>query len=220
MIDLEHSFGFTSTFYLLNGSGGRYGARSGSGILPELVKGIPNTWDVGIHYNYDTYLHYERFRAQLEELSNIVPNAIEVGRAHYLRFDSEQSLSFLESFGIRCDESAGYPDRIGYRCGIGGCFQAYDTSSAKPLDIWEVPMVIMDGTLADQYGKNSLDAFSRLLSHLGRVGGALSLLYHPGAFYNPEFPKMLGEYHKLLIECRQLRARSTTALTLIKAISH
>lgn len=34
IIEVEREYGFTSAFYLLNGSKGRYGARSGSDILP------------------------------------------------------------------------------------------------------------------------------------------------------------------------------------------
>ena len=41
MIDLERTFGFTSTFYLINGSGGRFGARSGSDILGDVAEVIP-----------------------------------------------------------------------------------------------------------------------------------------------------------------------------------
>ena len=211
MIDLEWQCGFTSAFYLLNGGKGRFGARSGSGMLPEVVRAVPGDWDIGIHYNYNTYLNRERFKAQLDSLAAIAPRSCTAGRAHYLRFDAERSLPFLESFGLRCDESAGYPDRIGYRCGVGGCFQAFDTAADKPLNIWEIPLTIMDGTLVSQYPGNPVGAFSRLLSHLSRIGGGLSLVFHPGLFFNPEFPEMLSLYHRLLTEARHVDARSITA---------
>ncbi|UCD16729.1 MAG: hypothetical protein JSV44_09750 [Candidatus Zixiibacteriota bacterium] len=214
MINLEREFGYTSSFYLLNGSGGRYGARSGSKLLPDLIEAVPEQWDIGMHYNYDTHLHHERFQTQLDELNAIVPGGIKCGRAHYFRFDSKKSLPFLESFGIECDESAGYSDRIGYRCGIGGCFQPYDAASGKALNIYEIPAVIMDTTLVDQYGEKSLARFRYLMNHLGCIGGALSLIFHPGNFHNPELRRMLGIYHKLLIECRQLEVQSQTPLAL------
>jgi len=217
MIDLERIFDFNSTFYLLNGSAGRYGARSGTQILPEIVQAAGESRDVGIHYNYDTFLDYDRFGRQLDELAHIVGRKITVGRAHYLRFAPEKSLPFLESFGIRCDESAGYADRIGYRCGIGGCFQAYDFASERALDICEVPIVVMDATLQSQYPDEPWEAFGRLIEHLSRVGGALSLIFHPGQFHNPEFPWMLGLYHRILLECRRRGAVSQTALFLAEA---
>ena len=217
MIDLERNFDFNSTFYLLNGSAGRYGARSGTRILPEIVRAAGKRWDVGIHYNYDTFLDHDRFGRQLNELARVIDRKITVGRAHYLRFAPEKSLPFLESFGIRCDESAGYADRIGYRCGIGVCFQAYDIASERPLDICEVPIVVMDATLQSQYPDKPWEAFGRLLEHLSRVGGALSLIFHPGQFHNPEFPSMVGLYHRILLECRRRGAVSRTALALAEA---
>lgn len=219
MIDLERQFGYSSTFYLINGSGGRFGARSGAGLIPDVVRLVSGMWRLGVHYNYDTYLDHARLSSQLQGIVDLAPNALGTGRAHYLRFDPARSLPFLAESGFRVDESAGYPDRIGYRCGIGGCFQAYDLSRDSPLDIWEVPLTIMEETLMRQYGHDSLRVFSRLLSHLRSVGGALSVVYHPGVFFNPEFPEFLGMYHRLLIEARQLGARSMTASELVDKYS-
>jgi len=218
MIDLEKCFGYRSTFYMLNGRKGRFCARSGLAIIPELLKGIPPEWDIGLHYNYDTFLNDERFKAQTEQLQEVTDLDIVVGRAHYLRFDPEKSFSFLQKYSICIDESSGYADRIGYRNGIAGCFQVYDTVSKGPLDIWELPMTIMDTTLVRQYGSKSIDRFSQLLYHLSRVGGALSVIFHPGQFFNPEHKQMLGVYHKMLIECRQIGALSKTARSLVDNI--
>ena len=216
MIDLEQSFGYVSSLYLLNGQGGRFGARSGSVLLPAMVKGIPNGWDIGMHYNYDTMLNRKSFEKQYSELNEIIPGRILAGRAHYLRFDPEKSFKFLQSYGIKVDESAGFADRIGYRCGIAGCFQVYDSASDQTLDIWELPMTIMDSTLANQYNKDAIKEFGRLLTHLKCVGGAISVVFHPGQFFNPEHKNMLGLYHKILIECRQHGAVSKSACTLIQ----
>jgi hypothetical protein len=218
MITLERMFGYTSTFYLLNGSGGRFGARSGSALLPELISTVPNNWAIGMHYNYDTFLDSEKFSGQRQELSSILGYEPVTGRAHYLRFDPEQSFLFLSKQGITIDESVGYSDRIGYRCGIGGCFQAYDPTAEKALNIWEIPMVIMDDTMLSQYGPETIVVLKRLLQHLSKVGGALSVIFHPGAFYNPEFPEMHRLYHKMLIASRDLGCRSETAPALYDKI--
>lgn len=218
MIDLERCFGFRSTFYLLNGSGGRFGARSGIEVIPDLISKVPSEWDIGIHYNYDTYLDEERFSAQLKELGDLLGSRPVVGRAHYLRFDGGKSLGFLQNFGIRVDESSGYSDRIGFRNGIGGCFQGYDPESNEQLDIFEVPLTILEATLVGQYGSDAIRQFSRTLKHLGSVGGALTLLYHPGVFFNPEHRDHLGLYHKMLMECRDQGAVSRTARSLVDEI--
>lgn len=219
MIDLERTFGFTSTFYLINGSGGRFGARSGSAILSEIAEVVPGGWDIGMHYNYVTFLEPEQFHKQHEELTKIIGRPLAAGRAHYLRFDSQRSLEFLSSFGIRVDESAGYADSIGYRTGAAGCIEGYDRAKDRALDIREVPLVVMDATLLNQYGNNSAEVFRRMVRHLACIGGAISVLFHPGQFHNPEFPSMLGLYHRLLIELRDAGAVSHTALSLAETIS-
>ncbi len=219
MIDLERCFSCRSTFYLLNGSGGRFGARSGIGVIPELISKIPADWDTGVHYNYDTFLSEDRISAQLDELSAALGSKPTVGRAHYLRFDGEKSLRFLRDFGIRVDESSGYSDRIGFRNGIGGCFQGYDPKSNEPLDIFEVPLTIQEATLVSQYGSDAIRRFSMILRHLGSVGGALSMVFHPGMFFNPEHRDHLGLYHKMLMECRDQGAVSRPARSLIDKIT-
>jgi hypothetical protein len=211
MINIERIFGYKSTFYLLNGHGGRYGARSGSGILRELISSIPSGWKIGIHYNYNTFQNHDSFAKQKEELAEIIGRSPIVGRAHYLRFDSALSPSFLESHGISVDESAGYPDFIGFRAGLGGCFNPYDFNEDRELKILEIPMNIMDATLLDQYKDNAPDRLECWLRHFSRIGGAISMIFHPGFFYNPEFPGRLGLYHKLLHVCRKYEAKSLTA---------
>jgi hypothetical protein len=180
---------------------------------------IPSGWDIGIHYNYDTFLNRDLFSRQYDELQKELKSKTISGRAHYLRFDSGKSFSFLSQFGIRVDESSGFSDYIGYRNGIAGCFQVFDTAAGKPIEMWEVPMTIMDATMVRQYGADALKVYSAMIRHLSRIGGAMTVLFHPGAFYNPEFSEMNGIYHKILMESRRLRAQSMTAVDMINQIT-
>ncbi|MDX9856230.1 MAG: hypothetical protein RBT76_00395 [candidate division Zixibacteria bacterium] len=211
LITLERTFGYRSTFYILNGTGGRFGARSGSKLLASLVGAISDTWEIGIHYNYDTHLDHDRFSRQQAELHAIAGRTVSTGRAHYLRFDPVKSLPFYRAHGITLDESVGYPDRIGYRVAVGGCYRPYDPESEREMDMWQVPMVVMENTLLAQYADNSLRAFTDLLNHLSRVGGALSLIFHPGLFYNPEFRTHRRLYHRMLQTGRDHGAFGWTA---------
>jgi len=214
MVDVERMLGYTSTFYFLNGSGGRFGARSGSALILEALSQIPADSPVGVHYNYDTLLDAEKFNTQLAALSAYLSKPISAGRAHYLRFDPEKSFSFFADSGIKCDESVGYPDCIGYRCGIAGAFQPYDHLTGRALSLLEVPLTIIESTLVDQYPREPVKVFNQLLTHISRIGGAVSLLFHPGLFFNPEFPETRGLYRCLLGVARQLSAQSSPGLEL------
>lgn len=218
MADLESVFGATSTYYLLNGTGGRFGARSSLADIRRLVERLSPSRDFGIHYNYDTFLDKEKFAAQLSQLQQIVPTKIVSGRAHYLRFDPFRSYSFLTQFGIYVDESSGWADFVGYRNGIAGCFQAYDNDRNAPLDIWEVPMTVMELALVTQHGNGAISYVEKQLHHLSRIGGALTVLFHPGQFFNPEHAATLGTYHEIFKRCRQHQAVFLTARQMVDRI--
>jgi hypothetical protein len=214
MIAIERMLGFTSSLYFLNGTGGRFGARSGSGLIPDVAAATPAGWDLGLHYNYDTHLDPHEFAVQRISLESMLGRRVVTGRAHYLRFDPARSWSFYASMGIQTDETLGYYDRIGYRAGIAGPFQPYDTESKQALPLVEMPMVIMEGALVEQYPSDPVEAFERHLSHIAVVGGAVSLLFHPGQFHNPEYPETLGLYRRLLGCARHMGARSINACDL------
>ncbi|HVP06831.1 MAG TPA: hypothetical protein VMS71_03240 [Candidatus Acidoferrum sp.] len=218
MLDIERCFRFTSTLYLLNGAKGRFGARSPLAETRRLAKLVPPAWEIGMHYNYNTFLDPSAFSSQLDQLKQIVPNRIISGRAHYLHFDPFRSFSFLQQYGICTDESSGWPDYVGFRNGIAGCFQAYDLKQNTPLDIWEVPLTIVENALANQHGAESLPVVENLLRHLRSIGGALTILFHPGRFHNPESPRTLFLYHEILKAGRRVEATSLTARQLVDRI--
>jgi hypothetical protein len=217
LVEAERRRSFRSAFYFLNGSGGRFGARSGSGLLPEAVGSIPAGWTVGMHYNYDTLLDETRFAAQKSELERLTGRPITTGRAHYLRLHPVASYPFLARQGIRCDESGGYPDRVGFRYGIAGPFEPYDPDSRSVVGLRELPLVVMDGTLVDRFRGESVAEFRRLAGHVATLGGALGVLAHPGAFHNPELPEVGGVYEDLLDVVRELGGEGAPADELVAA---
>lgn len=214
MIEVERMLGFTSSLYILNGTGGRFGARSGVDLIPAVAAVTPKGWDLGLHYNYDTHLDQSKFRAQKLELESILGRNVKAGRAHYLRFNSDLSWCFYDDMGIRADESLGYYDRIGYRAGIAGPFHPYDHRTGQAVSLIEIPLVMMDSTLVEQYSDDPVSAFEMHLRHLSEVGGAVSLLFHPGQFNNPEYPEMLGLYRRLLGKAHEIGARTINAADL------
>jgi len=206
MIEMEKSYGAVSILYLLNGTRGRYGARSSPELVRELAALIPEGWELGMHYNYDTHLNGARFSSQKAELEELTGREMTSGRAHYLRFDPEKSPPFYTGQGIRCDETSGFVDYTGFRNGIAGLFNPWKAQDGEALDLLELPMTVMESTLVNQYGERANEALKRLLAHLKAVGGALTVLFHPDKFDNPEFPHLMGAYEAWLKECRSAGA--------------
>lgn len=218
MVDVERMFGARSVFYMLNGMRGRFGARSGSKPLCEALREIPDEWAVGMHYNYDTLLDSDKFTKQKHELERIANRQLHTGTAHYLRFDPARSWSFLADHGIQCDESVGYPNVIGYRCGIGGIFQPFDVKAGRPISLWEIPLVAMDQVLLARNSEAPAAVVERMIIHLGRIGGAFSVLFHPGMFFNPEFPECQGSYVKILKVLNDHNCRGESSVSLLERV--
>jgi len=207
MLDLERQFGFRSVSYMLNGAGGRFGARSGSAIAREYLRGLVPGWEAGMHYNHDTFGDAVRFEAQKRELQPLVDGGIVSGRAHYLRFDPLVSPAFVAGHGIRLDESLGWAERLAYRGGIAGPFRPMDPDGTRPLDLLELPLVFTDTPLIEA---RAAGRFERMFGHLQRIGGMATILFHPGVFDNPEQPEADGLYFEILRAARQAGSRSWT----------
>ena len=73
----------------------------------------------------------------------------------------------------------------------------------------------MDVALLGQYPKDPVGAIHRMITHLSRIGGAFSVLFHPGVFFNPEFPEYLGVYRRILQLFRDQECRGETATSLM-----
>jgi hypothetical protein len=214
MLNVERRFGYRSIMYVLNGRGGRFGARSGLGAVRKLLEQVPAGWEIGIHYNYDTFHQPGRFAAQKAEIEALIGEAVMAGRAHYLRFDPRRSPAFVAERGIRFDESIGWYSQNGYKAGIAGPFRPLNEAVDTRLEVIELPLVFMDVNLVE--GEDGYLSFKNLFGHLEKIGGVISLLFHPGTFANPERPDLEGLYLRILEFANEARARNLMPSDIIR----
>jgi len=71
-----------------------------------------------------------------------------------------------------------------------------DPAIGNPLPLIELPLTFMAANLSD--GADGFAVFSQMFTHLKKIGGVLSLLFHPGTFANPEKPALTGLYARVL----------------------
>lgn len=210
IMKIESHYNYLSSFYFLNGTGGRFGARAKPEHILEASRQIPDNWNIGIHYNYNHYSDAKCFESQVAELTKILGLRPLSGRAHYLRFDPEKSFDLLVRHNIICDESLGYSDVIGYRCGIAGPYNPYNNETESAYPLWEIPLTMMESALVQEYQIDYVNIFNKHLHHLSKVGGAISLLFHPGLLENPEFPETFHLYPKLLEAMKMMSIEGTS----------
>ncbi|WIM13730.1 polysaccharide biosynthesis C-terminal domain-containing protein [Enhydrobacter sp.] len=214
MLAVERRLGYRSIMYVLNGTGGRFGARSGLETVRKLLERAPTGWEIGIHYNYDTFHQRARFASQKAEIEALAGKAVTAGRAHYLRYDPRKSPAFVAEQGIRFDESIGWSSQNGYKAGIAAPFRPLDEAGGARLDVIELPLVFMDASLAE--GEDGFVSFKTLFGHLEKIGGVMSLLFHPGTFANPEKPNLEGLYMRILEFAHEARARNLMPSDIIR----
>lgn len=191
MQDIEFQFGFRSIFYFLNGTGGRFGARSGSPIIREFAKNIRSNFEIGVHYNYQYAFDPLKLKKQIDEISHLTGRPVISGRAHYLIFDPLESAKVLAKCGIRVDESIGFVEENSFRLGFAGAFRSWSGLPDEHDPLVEIPLSFMDRNTIPCNDEND---FYKMIAEVEKFGGLISIVFHPGYFNNPEFPKLQGQY--------------------------
>jgi hypothetical protein len=190
---VERAHDARSTFFLMAGHGHPADGAAPEAyerLRPKLVETLLEAEvEIGLHGSYlaaDDLEQLARERALLAQLDGPL-----IGhRYHYLRVDPDRNLASLAGIGFRYDSSLGFPDAIGFRAGSAHSFRPWDFARERPADLVEVPLAVMDATLADERyaGLSADEAKPRILSLLdwaAEHGGAFSVLWHPERFDAP-----------------------------------
>lgn len=142
--------------------------------------------EVGLHGSYTAADDPSQLALEAERLRDLA-GEVSGHRYHYLRLDIQRNLAAIQQLGFSYDCSLGFPDQPGFRAGIAQPFRPWDFEADRPFDLVEIPLAIMDTTLAEEryLGLSARQAEPRLLGLLDWArenGGAFSLLWHPGSF--------------------------------------
>jgi hypothetical protein len=162
--------------------------------------------EVGLHGSYLAAEDGEKLAAETKELERLA-GRLAGHRYHYLRIDPHRNLVPLGGLGFRYDTTLGFPDAIGFRAGIAHPFRPWDFERDEPASIVEVPLAVMDATLAEEryQGLSAAAAKPQLIALLdwaAEHGGGFSILWHPDRFDAPTARGWDRLYFELLDEVR------------------
>lgn len=137
--------------------------------------------EVGLHPSYAAYDHPGRLGAERDRLAAVLGGAPRGVRTHYLRWIEPTTPRLLDRAGFVLDSTLGFSHREGFRRATAVPFRLYDLDANRPLDVWEVPLTVMDTTLFTHRGLRPDEAdtaVAAVFSAAKRVGGCVVLLWH------------------------------------------
>lgn len=193
LIRITRSRGASQTFFVMAGHNHPADGAAPEAydlLRPRLVETLQRAGaEIGLHGSYtaadDADVLGEEKR-RLEALAGPVSGH----RYHYLRVDPLRNLSPLAELGLRYDTTLGFADRPGFRAGIAHPFRPWDHRAERPLDLVEIPLALMDVTLAEaRYLGLSAAAAEQHVRELVRFaaaqGGGFAVLWHNDRFDPP-----------------------------------
>jgi hypothetical protein len=197
-----------STFFVMARHEHRADGASYEVLRPKVVEAIRGAGaEVGLHGSYIGAEVMTKLAAEAETLRRLA-GVVTGHRYHYLRIDPHRNLVPLGGLGFRYDTTLGFPDAIGFRAGIAHPFQPWDFAREEPASIVEVPLAVMDATLAKEryQGLSAAAAKPQLIALLdwaAEHGGGFSILWHPDRFDAPSARGWDRLYFELLDAVRE-----------------
>lgn len=195
ILDAEDRFGFNSSWYMLCARTSNYDARYE--LLSPRIRRLMQELrargrEVGVHGSFNTYLWPERLAAERERLKVAAGEARSGGRQHYLRFRVPDTWDAYTRAGLAYDSTLGFAGQEGFRTGLCYPYRPPGSDDLMPATLWELPLMVMDGTLRD-YRKlkpaDAWDAIMDMVSATRTFNGVLTMLWHNSFLDREDYPE-------------------------------
>lgn len=210
IMDISENNGLTSTFYFICG---RTNPSKDADYEPDhaaikdlILRIYRRGHTIGLHPSYNTYNRPSLIALEAHRLRRIcaeenIQQSTWGARMHYLRWQNPITLQGLEQAGIDYDDTLGYADHAGFRCGTCHEYPAFDLLERKQLQIKIRPLIVMECTVMGRRYMNlgashvAFEKMKELKEACRNVNGCFSLLWHNTELFLPEQRKI---YQNLL----------------------
>jgi hypothetical protein len=188
LADLSSEYHFPSVFNFMAAAPTQWD--DGYDLSDPLVRTIiqklsAEGFEIGFHPSYRTMDNPALLAREKEHFDAVVGPGKHGVRQHYLRLRVPASWRTLEKLGFAYDSTLGFADHEGFRAGTCRRFRPFDIENDRTLDLWEVPLIVMDATLRGYRGFTPGQGKERILELAKKcmgVGGTLTLLWHNSSF--------------------------------------
>ena len=192
-MDLEEVYGAKSSFYFLSLDKGDQDFNYNLEYLSnEMGSIIDRGFEVGLQGSHRALYSLEVLKHEKKRLENILGQEVIGYRNHYLRFRVPETWELLKQAGFKYDTTFGYPNCVGFRNGMCHPFKPFNRNTNLYIEILEIPLIIMDGTLFNHMKLDLLgswEVMKRIIDVVASCNGVVTILFHN--FY------LRGEYLEL-----------------------
>lgn len=190
MLDVERRYGLRSSFYFMSGGSSKFDGNYSitKPRIKRLIQKIEGKGcEVGLHGSYDSYNDSKRMASEKDRLDTVVDFKSYGYRQHYLRFRVPESWRIQESAGLLYDTTLTFADHVGFRSGFCLPFRPFDILENRVLDIWELPLTVMEGSLQNPNYQNlspkqGFEEIIKLIEVLKEFKGIFVVLWHNSSF--------------------------------------
>lgn len=188
IMNLEQAYDFKSSFYFMSGGNSEFDNRYN--IFDEKIKNIIEQienagFEAGYHGSFNSYIDLKTFKQEKDKLEFIIKKKEYGGRQHFLRFNIPCTWRVQEKAGLLYDTTLGFAEAEGFRCGMCFPYRPYDLLKNKILNIWEIPLIVMDGSLKAYRAytpEKGLEETINLINTVKKHSGVFTILYHNSFF--------------------------------------
>ena len=177
-------------------------------------------YEVGLHGSFGSFISEERLRNEKKLLELIVKSRTPGVRQHYLRFDYVKTWLVQAACDFEYDSTVGFSGSAGFRTGFCLPYSVYDLESRSPINLIELPLIVMDRGITsednDEFTDNTGKRLFQLMRTVKNCNGLLSILWHNTSFDDSTYPGGYELYNKILQWGRKNGAYFDTGSKIIK----
>ena len=167
LLDAERERGIVPSWFVLCGTPSFQTMRAGDltyhpegpGATAALRALQDRGCEINLHGSFATSDDHALFAEQRRRLAGLTQSPVLGVRQHFLRMRPGQTMLGMAEAGFRYDTTWGFPDRNGFRLGVGDVIPAWDGAGERALDLQEAPVIWMDRALSKYAGVEDPDAW-------------------------------------------------------------
>ncbi len=226
IMDIEKQCGFKSSFYFMTGGTSKFDNfyDINDKRVVNLIKQIEQDgFEVGYHCSFNSYHDIELMKREKEELDKVVTNKEYGCRQHFLRFKAPYTWRIQEKLRLKYDTTLSFADKEGFRSGTCFPFRPYDVLEDRVIDIWEIPLIVMEASLdnsdySEYTPSQGYDKTVELIEVVRKYKGVFSLLWHNSTLdgYDSKNQPWILIYENILKYLSQNDVLNKTGVDLMK----